>query len=272
MRKSQILVLLLAFGMIAGLYSMPKVLVSKGEKEPLATAASSSGNASSATHSPALAPETRSAITDLRNKFASSKEVEKKVIFADSLASLYAQATVFDSAAWYRETIAELSPSAAHWALAGDSYYDAFTFAVDNARANQFGEKARHYYQKALEKDPGRLDAKAKMAMTYVTSDNPMQGITMLREVIEKDPQNELALLNLGLLSIQSGQYDRAAERFQQILANNPANIQAQFYLGVSYAELGKAKEAKVILEQVKESTPDAFIRSAADEYLKKLK
>ena len=69
------------------------------------------------------------------------------------------------------------------------------------------------------------------MAMTYLTSSNPIQGITMLREVLVKDPKNELALFNMGMLSIQSGQYERAVERLEELVDINPSHIQGQLLL-----------------------------------------
>jgi len=110
------------------------------------------------------------------------------------------------------------------------------------------------------------------MAMTYVNTENPMQGIALLREVLQQDPTNELALFNLGLLSMQSNQYDRAIERFRQILVNNPTSRKAQFYLGISLAEGGKRDEARQVLAQVKKGEKDPQILAAIREYEERLK
>src|SRR5690606_31192565 len=112
----------------------------------------------------------------------------------------------FDSAAWYSEKAADIFNNEKSWIKAGDQYYQAYTFAMDEGKRNQLAEKAQAYFTKVLEVNPTNLEAKTKMAMTYLSSPNPMQGIMMLREVLAQDPQNELALFNLGMLSIQSGQ------------------------------------------------------------------
>lgn len=273
MQKSQIVIVVLAVALIAGMYNLPKVLVSDKDKV-LATAnagASTSPNANE-THTTNLS-ETQVVIVDkLRNNFLNSTDLQKKRTFADSLAVLFKQASQFDTAAYYREEIAKLFPGVETWTSAGNAYYDAFSFATDGNKAGQMGEKARMYYQKVLEKDPEQLAVKANMAMTYVATSSPMQGITLLREILQKDPQNELAMFNLGLLSMQSGQYDKAIERFEQILTKNPANDQAKFYLGISHAEAGHTAEAKKLLKEVKASNQDPVVQSTADEYLKKLK
>jgi tetratricopeptide (TPR) repeat protein len=273
MQKSQILIITLAIALVVGMYSLPKVIVSDKEKL-LATGNPMASNDSllNETHTTNLSEAQVTVISQLRNAFLTSADKEKKITFADSLAVLFKQASQFDSAAFYRESIAQLNPEIQTWINAGDGYYDAFNFATDAQKANKMGEKAREFYQKVIEKDPNQLSVKANIAMTYVATSNPMQGIALLREVLQQDPQNELAMFNLGLLSMQSGQYDRAIERFTQILKQNPANNQAKFYLGISYAEGGHSKEAKELLQQVKSSNPDPVVQSTVDEYLKKLK
>jgi tetratricopeptide (TPR) repeat protein len=272
MQKTQIFVIIVAILSVGAIYSLPKVLVS--DKEQVLAPATSAGTKPNTadTHSTNLSEVQVANITKLRNGYLNSVDVEKKITFADSLAVVFKQASQFDSAATYLEAVAALSPTVESWIKAGNGYYDAFNFATDAQKAGKMGEKAREYFQKVLEKDPGQLDVKANLAMTYITSANPMQGIALLREVIEKDPQNQLALFNLGALSMQSGQYDKAIERFKQVLAINPGNAQAQFYLGISYAESGHKEEARELLQQVKLTNSDPVVQSTVDEYLKKIK
>ena len=66
---------------------------------------------------------------------------------------------------------------------AGDQYFEAYGFAVDEKKAAYLGEKTREFYQKSLANNPNLLAAKANMAMTYVSTQTPMQGIMLLREV-----------------------------------------------------------------------------------------
>ena len=110
------------------------------------------------------------------------------------------------------------------------------------------------------------------MALTYVTSANPMQGINLLREVIATDPQNQEALYQLGILAMQSGQYDKAVGRFNQILAKHPDDTKARFYLGLAYKELGKPDQARQELERVQETDPDPAVQATVKDYLAELK
>ena len=110
------------------------------------------------------------------------------------------------------------------------------------------------------------------MAMTYVNTPSPMQGIMLLREVLDADPTNELALFNLGILSMRSNQYTKAVERFQQILSSHPQNTKAQFYLGVRLVELGRTEEAVKVLADVKQKEKDPVIQQAISELEKRIK
>jgi tetratricopeptide (TPR) repeat protein len=273
MHKQQLTIIVLALGLIVGMYSLPKVIVS--DKSTVLAAEATAANTvekGASTHTNNLDAAQIAAIDDLRKAYVNSANDQKKTIFADSLANVFKKASLFDSAAHYREAIAELNPGVESWTKAGDSYFDAFGFATDPQKANQMGEKSRVFYQKVLEKDPNQLDVKANMAMTYVASSNPMQGIALLREILQQDPAHERATFNMGLLSMQSGQYDKAIERFEQVLKTHPENDQAKFYLGISYAESGHGAEAKELLQEVKKTNTDPAVQATVDEYLKKLK
>ena len=275
MKKSMIVALVLAGALTGALYHLPKVIVDDQAKQSRGVALNQSTSDSSV--NPAAHPivplsaEQAAVVDQLRSAYLTNTDKEKKGSFADSLATAFARLGQPDSAARYLEVVATLKPSEANLLRAANGYYEAFSFAADAGKASQLGGKARDYYQKVLAIRPELLEVKAKMAMTYVTSDNPMQGIALLREVIAKDPNHELALFNLGLLSIRSGQYDKAIERFERILELNSDNGQAQFYLGMSYAETGRKQEAKRLFNLVKQKETDPAILASATEYLKKL-
>lgn len=274
MKKPQIISIAVALAATGILYSLPKVIVGDGDKQQIsgqAATATAQPTASEA-HNQALDAEQERMAKNLTNQYLAVTDKEKKRIFADSLAELYRAVMLFDSTAFYRQAAVSLKTDAQTLMNAGDACYDAFFFATDQAKAKQFGEKARAYYQQVLDRNPKRLDAKAKMAMTYVNSESPMQAIMLLREVLAEDPKNEQAQFNLGLLSIKSGQYDKAQARFEEILKNNPANLQAKLYLGISYAEQNDKEIARRLLNEVKATTQDVMVQNAADEYLEKLK
>lgn len=273
------LVCVLAVTLVGTLYSLPKVVVNTknqdvdaGQSTAQAPENDARGDGAPADNHSAqpLAPEQLRQIEELRGAYTQAGPGERPEA-AIKLSDAYSRLQRLDSAAYYAEQAALLIPSVENWLRTGDRYYEAYGFAVEETKAAQLGVKTRASYQKALDLNPELLAAKANMAMTYVNTASPMQGIMLLREVLDADPTNELALFNLGILSMRSNQYTKAVERFQQILINSPSNTKAQFYLGVCLVELGRNDEARKVLADVKKKEKDPVIQQAIGELEQRL-
>ncbi|TDB64103.1 tetratricopeptide repeat protein [Arundinibacter roseus] len=282
MKKTIILVCVLAIALVGTLYSLPKIVVNSksqdvegGQQTEQASGGESTGasgsNSESEHFNQSLTPEQKQVIDPLRASFVQAT-ADAKMQAAIKLSETFGQFQKFDSAAYYAEQAAILDPSLENQIRTADRYYEAYGFAVDEEKAKTLGEKTRTYYKKALDQNPELLSAKANMAMTYVNTASPMQGIMLLREVLDADPTNELALFNLGILSMRSNQYTKAVERFRQILLNHPSNTKAQFYLGVCLVELGRDEEASEVLADVKKKEKDPVIQQAIGELEQRLK
>lgn len=279
MKKTLVLVSILALALVGTLYSLPKTVVNTKDQGVVSeqnTGQQTSNEAEQATapadsHSnETLTPEQQQAIDPLRSAYlgaAASGKAEAAIKLSDT----FGRYQKFDSAAYYAGEVVRLSPTIENYLRAGDRYYEAYGFTTDEAKASKLGEQTRSYYQKALDQNPELLSAKANMAMTYVNTPSPMQGIMLLREVLDMDPTNELALFNLGILSMRSNQYTKAVERFQQILQGHPDNTKAQFYLGVCLVELGRTEEAAKVLADVKKREKDPVIQDAISELEKRI-
>ncbi|MBB6004213.1 tetratricopeptide repeat protein [Arcicella rosea] len=285
MQKSFIIIIVIAFGLVGGLYSLPKVVVSDEKRKleqssnevPAATANRDKPTASkteeSESHGATLSVEQQRVIAQLKGSYLNGSTAKVKMKAADELIAKFVEYTRFDSAAYYAEEVAnKIEPSETNWMKAGNLYYEAFTYSLQAEKTTVLGEKAREIFTKVLAKNPENLLAKTNMAMTYVSTSTPMQGITMLREVIAKEPDYEPALFSLGILSIRSNQFGKAVERFKQILKNNPSNSKAALNLGYCLAELDRKEEAKEILEKVLNNSTDSQEKAAANEILSKLK
>ena len=276
MKKSQLILVAVGIIAIVVLFSLPKVVV---DNEATAAKVEESGGSSdtpadviSDSHENELSSENRTQADQLIKNFLNAPSKEEKVSAAQVLAGIYKEEGLFDSAAYYLDQAAVVLPDNLFLAEeAGKASYEAFSFALDKNKVEALAGKTRNYLGKVLEKDPNRLDLKTKIAMTYVSSANPMQGITMIREVLEKDPQNEDGLFNMGVLSMQSGQYKKAAERFEELIKFHPQNVQGQFYLAVSYFESNEKNKAKAQFELVKKMTDDPMILESIQGYLDQL-
>ncbi|MEM7110326.1 MAG: tetratricopeptide repeat protein [Bacteroidota bacterium] len=269
MLKTRLILIVTTLGIIYLLFLLPKTVVDN-ETEAL------SGDTEEIPieedpHTGDISKENKKAIDNLRGQFSDSDDFEKNLNFADSLAKLYISLNKYDSAAKFFEIIAEKVPTVDNWVKTGNTYYEAFGFAMNAAKRSNMAEKARFYFNKVLEKQPDNLGVKNKVAMTLVSSPNPMQGILMLREILQQDPNNEQATFNLGVLSMQSGQYGKAVERFESLVTLHPENTQARFFLGISLLEIGNKEKAKEELLLVKSMDEDPSVQATVNSYLEDL-
>lgn len=286
MKRSQILIVVAAIVLVAVIFFLPKVVVND-EKDNIASNAAASavpeGHSEDDGHDhgaeEGAAPEAHMAATPeqlmelatARAKYNKATDEQTRSRVAVELAEAYANATKYDSAGYYFEVAAKARGGEKSYKRAGDAYYEAFTFAPTQERAAELGQKTRDMYEQVLKNNPSDLDAKTNVAMTYIATSNPMQGITLLREVIASNPNHEKALFNLGILSLQSNQYDKAAERFRKLVEVNPQHIEGTFYLAVALAETGQKEEAKTLFNKVKGMSNDPALNASVDEALAKL-
>ncbi len=270
MKKTRLILIIVAAGMIAILYFLPKAVVENDSQLQTNSEVTDSLTTPGSPHQPA--PRAiRDNINRLRARYLAGASEEKNAIFADSLIGPYQQAGLYDSAAWFAERADAFFNTNESLLKAANAAYDAYTFAVDREKQRALAEKTRELFARVLSKNPGNLDAKTKTAMTYMSSENPMTGIKMLREVVEQDPKNELGLFNLGMLAIQSGQYGRASEWFEKLLAVNPDHLQGNLLLGVAWMNQGEKEKARQQFEKVKKMDADPAVQAAVDSYLQEL-
>ena len=275
MSKSQIIIAISGIISVILLFTLPKVIVQdkrslKEENHEKHDTSESHGPDMKKIHKVELSDNDRNIIENLRKSLLSVSIKEKKLIFADSLVKTYRKIHQYDSAAKYSELISSLEPSELNWAKTADVYVEAYNFSIDDQK-QAFNEKAGEYYRKILEKSPKNLAIKSKLALTYIGSQTPMEGIKILREVLAEDPKNESAIYNLGILSIQSGQYDKAIKRFEELIKINPKNSGGQFYLGVSYMNAGDKANALDAFKKAKTLDKDPEFQATVDGYIKEL-
>jgi len=268
MLKTRIILVIVAAILVGLIFLLPKSVV---ENESQLKEDAPAETISTAGHSEIPANLSES-IKNIRSQYGQGGANEKNAIFADSLRILYTQAGQFDSAAWYAEQAATFFNTTESFLKAGNSYYEAYTFAMGPDKQELMAEKARMWLEKVLATDPKNLEIKTKMGMTYMSSKAPMQGLSIIREVLAEDPKNELALFNMGMLSIQSGQYDKAVGYMDRLVAVNPNHVQAQLLLGVAYMNTGNKEKARQQFEKVKQLDRDPAVQATVDSYLKDLK
>ena len=272
MLKTRIILVVASAIVIWLIFLLPKAVVENESQLKSADSTSSHKNAiSSKGHSeiPAILTTLIKAVKAARSSTSSQ---EKNAIFADSLQRLYSQAGQFDSAAMYGAEAATFFNNTESFLKAGNSYYEASTFAMNAQKQKALAEKAREWLGKVIDANPKNYEARIKVAMTYLSTGGPMQGIRQLKDILSEDPKNELALFNMGMLSVQSGQNGKAIDWLTQLADVNPKHLQGQLLLGVAYMNDGKKSEARQQFERVKKIDKDPAVQATVDSYLKDLK
>lgn len=280
--------------LVAGLYSLPKVVVSQKEadasvgsgaakKDSAAQQAVENNQAATETDSheehetgasvhgtTGISDKGKTAIKTLQSQWNEKAPLNVRIKLAKQIASTWDQEGKLDSASQWFLTVARLENTEASWVKAADKTLDAATLSEGEAKTKKLAD-ARVFYEKAMALSKTPNNVKAKLAMTWVETENPMQAIALLREVVAAEPENEIALYNLGVLSIQSRQFERAVGRFEKVVTLNPKNLKAWFYLALSYKETGKKEEAIKAFQHLKKMDQDPVVQSTVKDYLKEL-
>jgi tetratricopeptide (TPR) repeat protein len=104
------------------------------------------------------------------------------------------------------------------------------------------GEQAKELFEKALVINPLNDSSKVGLGSCYLfgnISENPMQGIQLIREVADRDTNNMYAQFMLGLGGLESGQIEKAIERLNKVAEKQPENLEAILTLADAYERKG---------------------------------
>ena len=140
---------------------------------------------------------------------------------------------------------------------------------------NWIAANAKVLLEKALVINPNNDSAIINLGACYLfgnISDNPMQGILKVKEVVDKNPQNIYGNMMLGLGGKKSGQYPKAIERFLNILKLEPKNMEAMVNLAECY-ELSNQKSLAIEwYTKMKGLIDNPEAKDAIDKRIKELK
>lgn len=275
MRNQLIVIIIVAIGLSAFLYTRPKVVV-KDEQgatrdQPSKVTTEKEEEPKQEAHIP-LSEAQAAKLQQLKQQLTATQTAEQKATALGEVGQLFLENNAADSAGYYFEQMALQQPTEANWVQAGDAYFQAYNLALRSENVAAFAEKTQNAYAKVLAKNAKNLHAKTNLAMTYVASASPMQAIAMLRQVIEENPNYEPALINMGVLSLQSNQYDKAVNRFRQVLRVNPQNYNAKLGLAYGLLELKETAEAKKLLQELQAEDIDENLKREVNTTLQNIK
>ncbi|GAB4233506.1 MAG: hypothetical protein Tsb0034_06800 [Ekhidna sp.] len=261
MNKTQLYLIIGSIALVVILFQLPRRVVENDQLQEVSA---------SENHSLQIPQEVESQIAELRRLIQRENSFDKKTNFAHSLARRYLDYGVLDSAVALAKDIQGWTEGPSE--EAADIYFTAFERSPTAEEGASYAGIAKEILEQLMDKDPSNLYLKNRLAMTMVASENPMSGISLLREILAEDENNRQAILNLGLLSIQSGQFDRAKGRFEKLVSLDSTDHEAKLYLAVSMMEINQQSQARLLLEEIlasQDSIP--AIKMMANDYLQTL-
>ncbi|MDX2174104.1 MAG: tetratricopeptide repeat protein [Bacteroidota bacterium] len=178
-----------------------------------------------------------------------------------------------DIASYYTEELAKKTNTSDNWLKAGNRYYYAVQFLQDQTEIPVLYQCAMRCFQKCLQTQPNNVDAKIMLGSCYVEgTDNPMEGITILKQVEKTDSNNVKLQSAFASFSVKSGQVDKAIYRYNKILQLDTANIEVYLYLADIYEQQNNTQKTIEVLEKYAAKTNDVTARLEITKYIQQLK
>lgn len=181
---------------------------------------------------------------------------------------------LFEPYAYYTAEAAKLENSEKSLTFAAHLFFTNLKSESDPPMQRWLATNAKDLFSRALQINPANDSSKIGMGACYIfgnLSDNPMEGISLIREVIQRDPKNMYGQFILGLGGIKSGQYDKAIERFKIVVGQEPKNVEAMLNLAETYDRKGEKAAAVRWYKNVKVNVNNADAQKELDARIKTL-
>jgi tetratricopeptide (TPR) repeat protein len=152
---------------------------------------------------------------------------------------------------------------------AGDLYSATAGISSDESLHKYLIDKEVNSYKMALEADTGSKDNKLKLATAYMDQGTtPMQGVTILLDLVRRDSTNAEAQMMLGKFGIVSGQYEKAIIRLEKVVSLRPKNYDALFLLAEAYRGNGNKQKAVELLQRCKQLIDKPQLKKEIEKYI----
>ncbi|MDE3143706.1 MAG: hypothetical protein KGL19_06100 [Bacteroidota bacterium] len=177
--------------------------------------------------------------------------------------------------AYYTAEASKLENSEKSLTFAAQLFVDNLLIEGNPPMQKWLATNAKDLLDRALKLNPDNDSSKIGIGACLMfgnISDNPMQGILTVREIVQKNPDNLYGQLVLGLGGKKSGQFDKAIEHFSVILKKQPNNLEAIFQIAECYELKGDKANAVKWYETGKKFITDQEIRKQIDIRINELK
>jgi tetratricopeptide (TPR) repeat protein len=216
-----------------------------------------------------LTPAQLQKVTSLENSVKRGDVKNQQLSVYRQLASFWGDTIkLFEPYAFYTAEAAKLENSEKTLTFAAHLLLNNLKTESEAPMQNWLATNAKDLFQRALVLNPANDSSKIGLGACYIfgnISDNPMEGIGPIREVVQRDPDNIFGQLILGLGGVKSGQYDKAIERFAIIVKKEPDNLEAILNLAEAYDRKGDNANAVKWYKIVKGKIPNPDAQKELD-------
>jgi tetratricopeptide (TPR) repeat protein len=279
LKKPQVFVIIIALVLLGLLY-----FVAPRSNNELKPASSNSAENQTVTNKSiiddaktSLSAEFKISLLSIENQLSRSKNTADSLMYTRKLARFWADsANRLTPYLYYTYSAALLENSEKSLTFAAQQLIDnLITPDAPPALLPWMAGNAKVLLEKALEINPNNDSAIINLGACYLfgnISDNPMQGILKVKQVVDKNPQNAYGQFILALGGKKSGQYDKAIERLLIVVSLQPSNLEAMVHLAECYELANQKEDAIQWYTKVKDlvNVPDA--KSAITKRIKELK
>lgn len=201
-----------------------------------------------------LNPEQLVRLNSLENLVVRGDVNSQKLAVYHQLAHFWKDsARSFEPYAWYESEIARLENSEKSLNFAAHLFLDNLRTERNEPLKKWKAKQAKDLFERSLSINPGNDSSTIGLGSCYLfgnISENPMEGILMIRKVIDKDSSNVYANMMLGYGSLISGQYDKAIARFEKVASMHPDNLEAILNLAEAFEQKGDKSSAIIWYEK----------------------
>ena len=184
-------------------------------------------------------------------------------------------ARIFEPYAWYEAEAARLENSEKSLTFAAHLILENLRNEESDQLKRWKALQAKDLFERSLRINDKNDSTIVGLGACYIfgnIADNPMEGISKVRQVVERDSTNIFAQLVLGHGSLISGQYDRAIDRFGKVLAINPKNLEAILMMAEVYERKADKTNAIKWYSNALPLAPNPNMKTALEKRIEELK
>jgi hypothetical protein len=189
-----------------------------------------------------------------------------------SLIDLYHRHGEPVSEAYYTLQLARLKKDAKLTVRAGDLFAGTSAISTDETLRQFLADRAVESFKSAMVLD-STTETRIKLATAFMNQGGPpMQGVSILLNVVARDSNNFDALLLLGKFDIVSHQYDKAIVRLEKVVSLRPKNYDILLLLAEAYDAKGDKTKAIGTLEKCQKMVDKPELKKEIEAFIKNIK